>query len=242
MFQMIQNARVSQLERKNPKMKITNDFLKKLSAFELFKNASPAVIKLALSADDCNVQIFGSNEAIYVPGQKGIALGIILRGKAEVFSADPGKDVLISTLSTGDMFGASSLFDKKAAFDAKIIAKGGARILFISEDSLGQMLENDKTIMYNYIKFMASRIRFLDEKIMYYTAGSTERRLALYLASLGKKTIKMSISMTDLANTLDVGRASLYRAFDKLSEDGYIIKSEKIILLLNKEEMIEHYQ
>ena len=223
-------------------MKVTNDFVKKLSALDLFKNASPAVMKLALSADDCSVEVFGSNDKIYEPGQKNVSLGIILRGKAELFSADPGKDVLIRTLSAGEMFGASSLFDKKAAYPFKIIAKGGARVLFISESSLSQMLENDKTIMYNYIKCMNERIRFLGEKIMYFTAGSTERRLALYLASLGKKTIKMTISMTDLANTLDVGRASLYRAFDKLSEDGYIIRSEKIVLILNKEEMLEHYQ
>jgi CRP-like cAMP-binding protein len=223
-------------------MKITNDFLKKLTALDLFKNASPAVIKLALSADDCNIQVFGSNETIYTPDQKNVALGIILRGKAEMFSADPGKSVLISTLSAGAMFGVSSLFDSGAKFSSKVIAKGGARVLFISESSLSQLLENDKTIMYNYIKFMAERIRFLNEKIMYFTAGSTERRLALYLASLGKKTIKMSISMTDLANTLDVGRASLYRAFDKLSEDGYIIKSEKIILIMDREEMVAHYQ
>lgn len=223
-------------------MKITNDFLKKLSALDLFKNASPAVIKLALSADDCNIQVFGSNEKIYVPGQKGVALGIILRGKAEAFSADPGKDVLIRTLSAGDMFGVSSLFDKDASFSSKIVSKGAARVLFISESSLSQLIENDQTIMYNYIKFMADRIRYLNEKIMYFTAGSTERRLALYLASYGKKSIKMTISMTDLANTLDVGRASLYRAFDKLSDDGYIIRSEKIVLLLNRDEMVEHYQ
>jgi CRP-like cAMP-binding protein len=223
-------------------MKITNDFLKKLSALELFKNASPAVIKLALSADDCNIQVFGSNEKIYIPGQKGVALGIILRGKAEAFSADSGKDVLIRTLSAGDMFGVSSLFDKDAAFSSKIVSKGAARVLFISESSLSQLIENDQNIMYNYIKFMADRIRYLNEKIMYFTAGSTERRLALYLASYGKKSIKMTISMTDLANTLDVGRASLYRAFDKLSDDGYIIRSEKIVLLLNRDEMVEHYQ
>ena len=223
-------------------MKITNDFLKKLSAFELFKNASPAVIKLALSADDCYIKTFGSNELIYSPDEKSVSLGLILRGKVEVFSADPGKDVLLRTLSVGDMFGEASLFDTNANFSSKIVTKGGARILFISESSLSQLLENDKTIMYNYINLMAQKIRFLNEKIMYFTAGSTERRLALYLASLGKKTIKMSISMTDLANTLDVGRASLYRAFDKLSEDGYIIRSEKIILLLNREEMLTHYQ
>lgn len=223
-------------------MKITNDFLKKLSTFPLFENATAGAVKLALSADDCSVRVFNSGENIYAAGDGKIALGIILRGKAEVFSADPCKDVLLRTISVGDMVGVSKLFDKNASFNTRVYAKGSVRMLFVSEEALGQLIENDKNVMYNYIKFMADRIRFLNEKIMYYTAGSTERRLALYLAAFGKKTIRLSMSMTDLAGTLDVGRASLYRAFDKLSEDGYIIRSEKIIVLVNKEDMIKHYQ
>ena len=223
-------------------MKVTSDFLKKLSKLPLFENATAGAIKLALSADDCFIKVFGSGECIYASGESNIALGIILRGKAEVFSADPSKDVLLRTISIGDMVGVSKLFDKEASFNTRVYAKGGARVLFISEEALGQLLENDKTVMYNYIKFMADRIRFLNEKILYYTAGSTERRLALYLTSFGKKTIRLSISMTDLAGTLDVGRASLYRAFDKLSEDGYIIRSEKIIVIVNKDQLLEHYQ
>lgn len=223
-------------------MKATPDFLKKLSNFPLFENAVSGAIKLALSSDDCFVQVFGSGECIYASGQGNIALGIILRGKAEVFSADPTKDVLLRTISTGDMVGVSKLFDNDATFNTRVYAKGGARVLFISEEALGQLLENDKTVMYNYIRFMADRIRFLNEKIMYYTAGSTERRLALYLTSFGRKTIRLPISMTDLAGTLDVGRASLYRAFDKLSDDGYIIRSDKIIVIVNREELLRHYQ
>lgn len=223
-------------------MKITPDFLKKLSALPLFENATVGAVKLALSADDCFVKVFNSGECIYANGEKNVALGIILRGKAEVFSCDPCKDVLLRTITVGDMVGVSKLFDKSASFNIRVYAKGSTRVLFVSEESLGQLIENDKTVMYNYIKFMADRIRFLNEKIMYYTAGSTERRLALYLASYGKKTIRLSISMTDLAGTLDVGRASLYRAFDKLSEDGYIIRSEKIIVIVNKEDMLKHYQ
>ena len=223
-------------------MKVTPDFLKKISVFPLFKNATAGAVKLALSADDCFVRVFNSGECIYAPGESNVALGIILRGKAEVFSCDPTKDVLLRTITVGDMVGVSKLFDENASFNTRVFAKGSVRVLFVSEDSLGQLIENDKTVMYNYIKFMADRIRFLNEKIMYYTAGSTERRLALYLASYGKKTIRLAISMTDLAGTLDVGRASLYRAFDKLSEDGYIIRSEKIIVIVNKEDMIKHYQ
>jgi len=223
-------------------MKITPDFLKKLSNLPLFENASAGAIKLALSADDCYVKVFGSGECVYSNGENDSSLGIILRGKAEVFSADPTKDVLLRTISVGDMVGVSKLFDDNASFNTRVFAKGSVRVLFISEESLRQLLENDKTVMYNYIRFMADRIRFLNEKIMYFTAGSTERRLALYLCSYGRKTIRLAISMTDLAATLDVGRASLYRAFDKLSEDGYIIRSEKIIVIVNKDELLRHYQ
>ena len=223
-------------------MKVTTDFLKKLAGLPLFENAASGAVKLALSADDCFIKVFNSGECIYASGENKIALGIILRGKAEVFSADPGKDVLLRTISTGDMVGVSKLFDDGATFNTRVYAKGSARVLFVSEEALGQLIENDKTVMYNYIRFMADRIRFLNEKIMYYTAGSTERRLALYLTSFGKKTFRLTASMTDLANTLDVGRASLYRAFEKLSEDGYIIRSEKIVVIVNKEELLKHYQ
>ncbi len=222
-------------------MKVTSDFTKKLAKFPLFDKVSAGVIKLALSSDDCFVKAFTSGEMLYGNAETRGSLGIILRGKAEVFSADPEKDVLLRTISVGDMFGVSKLFERADSLSTRVVSKGGTRVLYISSTALSEMLENDKTVMYNYIRFMEDRIRFLNEKIMYFTAGSTERRLALYLISLNKKTIRLSISMTDLANTLDVGRASLYRAFDKLSEDGYIIKSEKVIVIMNRDELLEHY-
>ena len=47
--------------------------------------------------------------------------------------------------------------------------------------------------------------------------------------------------MTDLANTLDVGRASLYRAFDKLESEGLIIKDGKTITVLDKNTLRQRY-
>lgn len=243
MFQVIQISLLILHDRKDLHiMKVTADFLKKLSKFPLFANASAGAIKLALSADDCDVKVFNSGEVMSSPTVNVGYLAVILRGKAEIFSADPGKDVLLQTISVGETFGCDKLFGKSTSLSTRVVSKGGTRVLFISESSLSQMLENDKTVMYNYIRTVTDSVRFLNEKITYFTAGSTERRLALYLASLNKKTVRLSISLTDLANTLDVGRASLYRAFDKLNEDGYIIKSEKIIIIMNRDEMLEHYQ
>ena len=222
-------------------MKVTADFIKKLSKYPLFENASAGAVKLALSADDCGIKIFNSGEVMFDPQTNAGYLGVILRGKCEVFSPDPVKDVLINTISVGDSFGCEKLFAKSTSLQTRVVSKGGTRVLLIPEASLCQLIENDRTVMYNYIRLVSDRVRMLNEKIMYFTAGSTERRLALYLTSLGKKTIRMNISMTDLANTLDVGRASLYRAFDKLSDDGYIIRSEKVFLILDREELLSHY-
>ena len=214
---------------------------KKLSAFPLFSGASAGAVKLALSSDDCEIKVYNSGEIVSGPETNVGYLGVILRGKGEVFSPDPVKDVLINTVSVGDAFGYEKLFGKGNSLQTRIVSKGGTRVLLIPEASLCQLIENDKTVMYNYMRLTSENTRLLNEKIMYFTAGSTERRLALYLTSLGKKTIRMSISMTDLANTLDVGRASLYRAFDKLSDDGYIIRSEKVVLILDREELLSHY-
>ena len=222
-------------------MKVTADFIKKLSEFSLFENASAGAVKLALSSDNCEIKVFNSGEVIFGPETNAGYLGLILRGKGEIFSPDPVKDVLINTVSVGDAFGYEKLFGKGNSLQTRIVSKGGTRVLLIPEASLCQLIENDKNVMYNYMRLASENTRILNEKIMYFTAGSTERRLALYLTSLGKKTIRMSISMTDLANTLDVGRASLYRAFDKLSDDGYIIRSEKVVLILDRDELLSHY-
>ena len=129
-------------------MKVTPDFFKKLSVLPLFENATAGAVKLALSDDKCVVKVFNSGECIYASGETDVALGIILRGKAEVFSCDPTKDVLLRTITVGDMVGVSKLFDDRASFNTRVFAKGSVRVLFVSEEALGQLLENDKWIVF----------------------------------------------------------------------------------------------
>ena len=50
---------------------------------------------------------------------------------------------------------------------------------------------------------------------------------------------KHSLSLSEL---LDIGRASLYRAFDTLIADGYIEKNGRSIRLLAPDAMIRDYQ
>ncbi|MBR7099516.1 MAG: Crp/Fnr family transcriptional regulator, partial [Clostridia bacterium] len=114
--------------------------------------------------------------------------------------------------------------------------------VFFSKQAVNHLLETNERFRENYIGFLSSRIRFLNRKIAYLTAGSAERRLALYLLSLGAGEVELKESIAALSDLLNLGRASLYRAFDKLCEDGYLLKNGRRLTILNSEAMLNAYK
>ena len=54
--------------------------------------------------------------------------------------------------------------------------------------------------------------------------------------------ITLTVSLSDLSELLDVGRASLYRAFDRLTADGFLQKDGRTVRLIDREAMLRAYQ
>ena len=69
---------------------------------------------------------------------------------------------------------------------------------------------------------------YSSSKIEFFTSESAEKKVVGYILSLPydkeNKHVKLDIKMSKLAQNLDIGRASLYRAFDSLEEKGFIKK------------------
>ncbi|MBE6538899.1 MAG: Crp/Fnr family transcriptional regulator [Ruminococcaceae bacterium] len=214
----------------------------------LFKGANEKLLS-SLLIDGSSIRSFNSGEAIS-PCSDEKNLVVILGGSAEVLSADTERKVLLRTLAEGDVFGVAELFGRNGGDEvSRVVSKGKSKVLFLPESKVGELLERDRTVMYNYLNFLCCRIRFLNRRITCFTAGSAERRLALYLDSLFEesddknKSVKVTpdVSMNALALTLDIGRASLYRALETLTEDGFIEKDGKSFLLKDREKMIKKY-
>ena len=100
--------------------------------------------------------------------------------------------------------------------------------------------------MYNYLAFLSEKIRYLNRKIVTLTAGSAERRLAYFLdTSIPENAADIptiTVPMNSLAEMLNLGRASLYRAADRLSEEGFIERDGKTIKVINRKGMMEKYK
>ena len=200
------------------------------------KVPSEWILESLKSTVDC-VATFKSDE----PLPSCDRVGLVLSGKATVHTTDPSRRALIRILSKGDIFGLAGIFSDEPEM-SKIYANGECRCVFLSRESMLHLLEKSDVFRQNYIGFLSNRIRFLNRKIAYLTAGSAERRLALYLLSFETHEVELSDSIRSLSDLLNLGRASLYRAFDKLCEDGYLLKEGKKITILNSEAMLHAYQ
>ena len=205
----------------------------------LIGSASPESIEKYLTDGALCERSFEAGEIILSSESADRYVGILLSGAAAVTpSADPSGAVL-KVMGKGDSFGIANLYSE-AAFPSIITAKKQSRVLFIKGDAFKALIENDPDALREYLTLLSNKIVYLNKKIATFTAGSTEKKLCIFLAEnqCGGE-LPSSISMSALADMLSVGRASLYRALDTLSEQGLIARDGKSILIPDKNALLQ---
>ena len=169
---------------------------------------------------------------------------VFLSGEAEVYTADESRSTLLRRVRRGGIVGVANLFSDEG-FVSRIIAAKKCETLEISAEAVGRIIEEDKRMMRNYLVFLSNKICYLNRKIVTLTAGSAERRLAYYLSScseeLGGDSFTLPLPMNALAEALNLGRASLYRAEERLTNDGFLRRDGKKVTISHKEQMLQKY-
>lgn len=162
-------------------------------------------------------------------------LALIVKGSAVVskVSAD-GKRVAVSNLSTGDVFGMTTLFYEENTFPSEITAKAPLKLAIFKKEFVEEMFYKNPDFAKAYAILLSEKIHFLNEKLSSFTEGDSAERLLRWILSTaeGKNEIEFSCSFSKLASMLGIGRASVYRAFEALTERGTIIRNGKKIIIL----------
>ena len=219
-------------------MSLTKKETEKIFHSPIFEGVDPTRATDIFKKHNCQAMDFEDGDTILAQSETSHKAAIFLSGEAVATTSD---NALLRFLKAGDFFGIANLFTTQD-YVSSIRAKKKCKVFFFTEEAIRELLETDKTFLYNYLGFLSGRICYLNQKIRYLTAGSAERRLALYLSSFEKNTVELDDSLSSLSELLDIGRASLYRAFDTLTADGYIQKNGRTILLLAPDAMIKAYQ
>lgn len=213
-----------------------------LQASPLFHGISSEEILALLESPKTATQSFKSGEIIYSPETTEKKLGIFLSGNATVHSVDSNNGVLLRSFSKNDAFGLATLFGSRSRYVSIITAKKPSRILFFDAEDIRALVMSNQTFSANYIRCLSDKICYLNTKISCFTAGSPERKLAYFLCTqCPANSFSLNISANALSEMLNIGRASLYRVFDKFTKEGFIKKEGKTITLLDRNGMIESY-
>lgn len=195
--------------------------------FFLFKNVPQEFLAKVFKRKGVRENKFSSGEIIQNSAHYD-SIGIVVKGKAVVRSDCDG--VIINKLNKNDVYGVAALFDKPT-HSTIVQAVSECTIITMDKEFINECIKSNSTIALNYIEFLAKKVTFLNKKINAYTAKSAESKLYAYLLQLPRNgnVLELSIDMSTIAKMIGIGRATLYRAFEKLINSGTITKNEKII-------------
>ena len=203
----------------------------------LFRNV---VLQDAEKADpflaDCVCQQYAVGSTVQSAHAPVPGIAVLLSGRAEVLSSLSGTAIPLRQLTAGNLFGAATLYTENQRYETVIRAVTECEVLLLPEECVKRLIRNHKQIAENYIRFLSERICFLNQKLTAFTAGSAEAKLAVYLSGVSTDpdgTVLLEISLSALADSLGMGRASLYRALDKFEHSGWIAREGKRIRILD---------
>jgi len=202
-----------------------------LSAHAIWSGLPPERLEdLAAAGEIC---LYEKGERIW-GGEAGYrqALGLVLGGAAQVRK----ERMLLSVHREGDYFGLVTLFYDTGYYAAEIEALRECRVLFIGRLAVERLLDACPGAAKAYIAYLSQRVYYLGARLDTVTAGSVARRLECHLRAGAVmdeqgRLIYSSGSQTALAQSLNMGRATLYRAMEELAQQGLVQREGKEIVL-----------
>lgn len=212
-----------------------------LSRSFLFEGTPPELAEKAFVDPGCACLRFASGEKIYTRMKYRKSMGIVLSGKLAAYRpSGEGPEVLLNTFYGGGVFGVAGLFHDVPEYVSEIRAEKESRVLFLTEGLLHGLFFREPRVAENYIGFLAGRICFLNGRIDQFTGGTARCRLAEFLLFRYEQEgcpeeFGLPCSMAKLAEMLNIGRASLYRAFTSLEEEGAVKRAGKRVSVMAPE-------
>lgn len=205
----------------------------------IFSGAEKDICNELLGSGKYEMKTYAGHETVFSPENFSNCLAVILKGSAEVSKHTEKGTLYMSTLYAGNVFGLSSVFYDGGGFPTYVTAKEPLRVLFITKEQLKELFNQHPAILENFLSILSTKIHFLNEKIESISSADSKAAVRNYLLDtakkLGKSEFSLPVSYQKLSSMLSIGRTSVYRAFDELTEEGFLVKNGKMITIYHPE-------
>ena len=212
------------------------DFLRNVSLFKGLNEEG-----LEALAELCFTREFVKESVIILAEEEGDALFIIEEGQVKVcISSEEGREVILSLLGPGAVFGELALLDGKPR-SANVIATDDTSLVMLRRSDFQQLIYKTPQIAMALLAELARRLRRTDRQIEGLALLDVTSRISETLLQLaddqGKDTaegiaIDSRPTHQELANMSGTTRETVSRALKRLEDQGYIsCRGRKIIIL-----------
>ena len=158
----------------------------------------------------------------------------VAQGAVDVFSvAVDGREVRLSSLVTGEVFGICNLF---AAHDLPTLlrSRDDTLLVRIPKELLTAVIETDPAVNRHYLELCNHKIQFLIGRIEELTMQTTRSKLLDYLTlhADAQGIVHLPGSREELAAYLGVSRAALFREIAALKQAGALASAGRDLRVL----------
>ena len=204
-----------------------------LSTCPLFNGMSPMEIGHLLSQEGCRLVHYPAGSTI--PSERGMMMLLTGSVLIEKQSAD-GRYLRMREVWPPQAINVSALLAQPPREVSRLSTPDGCRAVELSRALVTQALMEGGTFSVNLVEFLLGRVVFLNKKITALSGHTAASRLELYLAENavqkdGASQVQLPFSLSEFAEHLCVGRASLYRTLDAMEQQGRIRRKGRTIYL-----------
>lgn len=216
----------------------------KLSQSPMFRGLSPDEIKEILDRAGHSVKSFSKGQTIAQREDEVRNLCVVVEGSVKGEMVDfSGKILKIEEMYAPMPIAHAFLFGERNRFPVDVIALEDCKILFIPKPDFMRMMQQNVTILSNYLNAISNRAQFLSNKLWFLSFKTIKEKIAHYLLNISRSEVKTTIvlpkSHQELAEFFGVTRPSLARVFADLEADGIITVNRREITITDKAKLME---
>ena len=214
----------------------TSSFLRNVSLFESLDDGEIEVL-----AEVTINRTFGKDGVIILAEEEGDTLFIIKEGQVKVsIVSEEGREVILTLMGSGAVFGELSLLDGKPR-SANVIATEDTELIMLRRSDFVRLIYKVPQIATALLAELASRLRKTDRQIeglaLLDVTSRISETLLLLAGEQGKEAeegvvISNRPTHQELANMSGTTRETVSRVLKRLESQGYIsCKGRKITIL-----------
>ena len=211
------------------------EFLSSVSLFDGLPDETLSLIEKSVS-----VREYPKGSMVILEEEFGDIVFIVKKGTVKITRVnDEGKEVILSLLGPGEIFGEMAILDGEAR-SANALAQENCELLTFTRDDFINLLENNFKISLGLMGELAKRLRKSDMQIEALSLSDAEHRIGVSILNLaeemgvirhGMVTIDNLPFQQDIANMAGTSRETVSRILKMFEERNMLTKEgHKVVI------------